>query len=261
MEATEFVASYIDAWNELDSLAVANHLAKNGTYLDMPVHQHLSGPQLIDYLDETFELEAYFYEQIGEVLSAKRTIAFQYKALPRDSKTGDVNSEPWFGAEFVTMGSGTASEIADYYEPRGLEIPHGSLTGGGRATRVQRYAKSGLSTVQMETVKTRLCSLMETDKAFLQPDLTLPDLARSLDCSVNHVSQAINAGFGMSFFDYLNQYRIREAMLLLSPEDSAQQTVLNVALQVGFNSTSTFYVAFKKVTGKTPSEFRRSGTA
>jgi AraC-like DNA-binding protein len=98
---------------------------------------------------------------------------------------------------------------------------------------------------------------MEEEKIYLQPDLTLPQLASALSCSVNHVSQAINAGFGMSFFDYLNQLRVREATRLLQTGDGDTPTVLNVALQVGFNSTSTFYVAFKKVTGKTPAEFRR----
>ena len=129
----------------------------------------------------------------------------------------------------------------------------GSLLAEAAGTeRIKRYAKSGLSIKQMEYEQVRLTSLMEIGQFYLRPDLTLPELAEALGCSVNHVSQAINAGFGMSFFDYLNQYRVQDNMRLQCLENGASRTVLSVALEVGFNSTSTFYVAFKIVTGQTP---------
>ncbi len=258
MRATEFVARYIDAWNRQDSQAIANHLSENGTYLDIIVHQQMSREELIVHLDELFEVEAYVYELAGEVCSGKDTISFQYKAFPREQENSAEQSDPWFGAEFITLGSGAAVEIVDYYEQRGLASPQSPIADAAGVGQVQRYAKSGLSKKQMEVVKQQLNELMEVDKAYLRPDLTLPELADALDCSVNHLSQAINAGFGMSFFDYLNHYRVTEAMQLLYPENGDSGTVLSVALQVGFNSTSTFYVAFKKVTGKTPAQYRRT---
>jgi AraC-like DNA-binding protein len=255
MHAAEFVSSYIDAWNRQDAQAIADHLAENGTYLDIPLHQNMPREQLVAYLDEQFELETNRYELTGEVLTGENTIAFQYKVYPRQS--GSEQEAIWFGAEFITLSNGAAIEIADYYEQRN-EQPSGSpIANAAGARRVQRYAKSGLGTGQMEAVKSQLNELMEKDKIYLRPDLTLPELAEVLGCTVNHLSQAINAGFGVSFFDYINAQRVQDAMRLLSQESSAAGTVLDVALQVGFNSTSTFYVAFKKVTGKTPAQYRQ----
>jgi AraC-like DNA-binding protein len=78
-----------------------------------------------------------------------------------------------------------------------------------------------------------------------------------MDCSVNHLSQAINAGFGVSFYDYVNGYRVRQAADILCCGDTESNGILDVALAVGFNSTSTFYAAFKKITGQTPAQYRR----
>jgi len=258
MKAADFVASYLDAWNRQDSRAIAEHLAENGTYLDIPDQQNMGREELAAHLDELFLQETNYYELIGEVLVGENTIAFQYKVHSRGAPdTGDP-SEDWYGAEFVTLNSGVAVEIADYYEQRGIPSPTSPLADAAPAARVKRYAKSGLGSRQMDEVMQQLTSVMETRQLYLQPNLTLPELADSLDRSVNHVSQAINAGFGMSFFDFLNQYRVRDAMRLLRPADGSAPTVLSVALEVGFNSTSTFYVAFKKVTGKTPAQYRRS---
>ena len=255
MDPAAFAARYIEAWNQRDAQAIARHISAHGTYLDVAIHQQMTRDELLEHLDELFKLEPYRYELVGEVCAGANTVAFQYRAVPRDSSDG---KDDWYGAEFITLNAETATEIVDYYQQRGVAAPQSPVADVAGVSNVQRYAKSGLSAPQMDAVKQELAVLMEERRVFLQPDLTLPELADSLECSVNHLSQVINAGFGMSFFDYLNQYRVREAMSLLAPGAGEPQTVLAVALQVGFNSTSTFYVAFKKVTGQTPAQYRRS---
>ena len=99
---------------------------------------------------------------------------------------------------------------------------------------------------------------MKSDQLYVHSDMTLPKLADAVGCSVNHLSQVINAGFGMSFFDYLNHFRIEHAKQLLVRPDGQSNAVLNVAFSVGFNSNSAFYAAFKKCVGQTPAQFRRS---
>jgi AraC-like DNA-binding protein len=98
---------------------------------------------------------------------------------------------------------------------------------------------------------------MGMDKVYLESELTMPKLADLVNCSVNHLSQAVNSGFGMSFFDFINSYRIEEAKLMLQHNDSQAQAILDVSFAVGFNSNSAFYAAFKKSTGQTPAQFRR----
>lgn len=85
-----------------------------------------------------------------------------------------------------------------------------------------------------------------------------PTLARHIGVSPNYVSQTLNDTVGDSFFDFVNSYRILDAQDLLRDTD---QTVLAIAFEVGFNSRSSFYTAFKKVTGQTPTAFRKDISA
>ena len=88
----------------------------------------------------------------------------------------------------------------------------------------------------------------------LESDFSLPQLADRLKLSVHVVSQVINDGLGKSFFEMAAEYRVVHAKLLL--KDQPNIKIEEIAEQVGYNSKSSFNTAFKKITGKTPSEFR-----
>jgi AraC-like DNA-binding protein len=248
VRATEFVESYFDAWNHSDAKGVADHLIQNGTYCDIPTNEQHSGEDLVVILTNFFASERNHYQLIGEVLSNEKTLAFEYKASPVDE-----GIDGWLGAEFMTLKDDGVIKIVDYYDQIHAV--------GGPANLVNndapKYAKSGLDTEQLERYLQRLKKLMEADKVYLESELTMPKLADLVNCSVNHLSQAVNSGFGMSFFDFLNSYRIEEAKVMLQHNDTRAQAILEVSFAVGFNSNSAFYAAFKKATGKTPAQFRR----
>jgi AraC-like DNA-binding protein len=246
LRATEFVDSYIDAWNHHDASLVAEHLSSDGTYCDVPDNEQHSRDELVKYLLAFFALNDHSYSLLGEVLTGKNSIAFQYGM----SLQGD-KSETYFGAEFVTLDGAEAIKILDYYDIPGIASPVTQAHMG-------KYTKSGLSPSQIENYKQRLTTLMQYEKVYRRPDLTLPKLATLVDCSVNHLSQVINSGIGMSFFDYLNQHRVEYAKQLLSKQANQHQSILNIAFTVGFNSNSSFYTAFKKASGKTPAQYRQS---
>ena len=126
------------------------------------------------------------------------------------------------------------------------------------AARADKYAKSGLRRNQLRNYKRRVEHIMVSERAYLRSSLTLPELAQAVGCSANHLSQVINAGFGMSFFDYLNSHRVRHARMLLSELDGSNGVILNIAFSSGFNSNSAFYTAFKKHVGMTPAQYRQS---
>lgn len=248
-QAQDFVTSYFDAWNEHDAKGVAGHLAENGIYIDVPFQVQRTRKQWIATLSASFVEDHQQYTLLGDVLTGENTIAFQYRVSAE-------GAEDWLGAEFITMVGNAAGNISDFYELSDLER---STRPGPAISSVRRYAKSGLNPSQLRDLSGRLEELMTHPvNIYLQPDLTLPQLAEQLDCSVNHLSQAINSGFGMSFFDFINGFRIRKATTLLTTAKPADAAILNVALAVGFNSTSTFYSAFKKVTGQTPAQFRKA---
>ena len=252
MTTKDFVASYFEAWNHHDAGSVADHLSQGGKYYDVPEQQRLSRDALIEHLKEFFARDRNRYSLVGEILTGENSIAFQYLASPIDPED---KSESWIGAEFITMEGDIAGKIEDYYPHPEKGLEQSPVV---RSVRTQRYAKSGLDEAGIQRVMDRLRFLMDDQRVFLDSNLSLPQLASELNCSVNHLSQAINAGFGMSFFDNINQYRVTAAKDLLSREGENCRAILDVALSFGFNSTSTFYAAFKKSTGQTPAQFRRS---
>ena len=240
MHAAEFVESYFDAWNHGDAQGVADHLTADGIYVDVPQNMERTHDELIVMLHDYFSDFPGRYELLGEILSGKETIAFQYRACATDS-----SQTLYCGAEFITMNGDAAISIADYYE-----VP---------AMRSKRkYAKSGLRNEQMREYKRRLEQVMRSEQVYMDPRLTLPALAQTIGCTVNHLSQVINAGFEMSFFDYLNSHRVRHAKELLSELNGKNRAILNIAFAVGFNSNSAFYAAFKKHVGMTPAQFRHA---
>ncbi len=121
----------------------------------------------------------------------------------------------------------------------------------------EKYGASNLTSELQQAILTQLKSVLEGDKMFLQADLTLTDLSRSVSASPRHVSQIINDHFNKNFFDLINSYRIQEARRVLKNARDPKLTVLEVMYQVGFNSKSSFNTQFKKKTGLTPSEFKR----
>jgi AraC-like DNA-binding protein len=121
-------------------------------------------------------------------------------------------------------------------------------------TEQLKYKSSTLTSDQREATLEKLKSIMETEKPFLQSDFSLPQLADRLKLSVHIVSQVINDGLGKSFFEMAAEYRVETAKQLL--KDQPNIKIEEIAEQVGYNSKSSFNTAFKKITGKTPSEFR-----
>lgn len=101
-----------------------------------------------------------------------------------------------------------------------------------------------------------LSSYMQTEKPYLDAELSLQKLAMGIDLPEKQVSHLINHHLGKHFFDYINEFRIKEAKALL--RDQRALTVLEILYEVGFNSKSSFYTAFKKETGQTPTNYRKS---
>ena len=261
MRATEFVDSYFDAWNHRDPEAVADHLDSNGLYFDIPDNEKRTHDELLTSLHEFFSEYRHRYDLIGDVLTQGDTIAFQYRMVPFDDGEEDGDQTTYHGAEFVTLGKDAALLITDYYDVPDASRPPTLTQTARRRMRQRKYAKSGLSDEQLHEYKAQLQEVMHARQVFLQPDLTLPKLAKVVECSVNHLSQVINSGFGMSFFDFLNQYRIEYAQDLLTTLDGQDNAILSVAYAVGFNSNSAFYAAFKKYVGQTPAHYRRERLA
>jgi AraC-like DNA-binding protein len=99
---------------------------------------------------------------------------------------------------------------------------------------------------------------METNKLYLQPDLSLADLAQTLGVSKSELTSLLNDYMGINFFSFVNQYRLKNVLQKLEDSKSDHLTILSIAYDSGFNSKSTFNGLFKQHTGLTPTVYRRN---
>ncbi|MBE8716069.1 AraC family transcriptional regulator [Cellvibrio polysaccharolyticus] len=98
---------------------------------------------------------------------------------------------------------------------------------------------------------------MRHEKPYLQADLTLDTLADTLALPARDLSMIINRHFGNNFYEFVNQYRIQEAQRMLCAAEYREKTITDIYLEAGFNSKSVFNTFFKKIVGKTPSQYRQ----
>ncbi|RZK61082.1 MAG: AraC family transcriptional regulator [Hymenobacter sp.] len=103
----------------------------------------------------------------------------------------------------------------------------------------------------------RLLRLMADERPWLEPELTLTELASRLRTHPALLSKVINAGCGQNFNDFVNTYRVQQARRKLADPRLAHYSLVGVALESGFNSKSTFNRVFKKLLGQAPSEVMR----
>lgn len=122
-------------------------------------------------------------------------------------------------------------------------------------TKNERYQSSSLKETEKSEYIPQLETLMADQKPYLQNDLRLKHLAELLNIKPHHLSQLINQQYQCSFFDFINQYRVKEAEQLI--QSSPKSTLLEIAFDAGFNNKTSFVNAFKKFNGQTPSHFRK----
>ena len=98
---------------------------------------------------------------------------------------------------------------------------------------------------------------MQEDKLYKDAECSIDLLAKKLEAKRHYISNAINRCTNKSLSTYVNEYRIKEAIQLLSKNDADAPTIDAIAFDIGFNDRHIFYRVFKKITGVSPTEFRR----
>lgn len=99
---------------------------------------------------------------------------------------------------------------------------------------------------------------MNIEKAYRDPHISLQSLADQLSITSHQLSQILNDRLEQKFTDFINSHRVAEARKRLQTPGQSEKKISAMAFEVGFNTMAAFYRAFKKFTGQTPTQYKRS---
>lgn len=166
-------------------------------------------------------------DPVSNLLFSVVIYVFGYRAMRQPEIFGDISAEAM-------------------PEPETLPLIH----------RPVKYEKSGLSAPKAQEWLDQLDRLMIEKKPYLDPMLTLPQLATLLELTPHRLSQLLNQFRGESFSDFVNRFRVEHFKRAVNDPANAHLSLLAIAFDSGFNSKAAFNAIFKKTTGLTPSEFK-----
>jgi len=161
----------------------------------------------------------------------------------------------WISYEAINKPALLVGTIKDNWQVKPvpvLSIPHLVIH-----KKAGKYASTGLKEKEASRILTKLEQLMQEQKIYLSPEITIEKLAELAETNRHCVSQVLNERAGHSFYDYINQHRVNEAKRLLMDPEYSNLKIASIAYDAGFNSLSAFNDVFKKVTGTTPSRFKK----
>lgn len=186
-------------------------------------------------------------------------------AIDRWPQTTGVSSWAWFGVTLNWLTTAAIYLLAWFGLRQRILVPaalvppnecQAPVTEPETEAEDARYRRSGLSPAHCLAIAAELTRLMETERLYVDPGFDLLRLSQRSGWPPNHVSQALNQGLGQNFFEFVNTFRIATATACLA-DAGDRRSVLEIALVSGFGSKSTFNTVFKRMTGRTPREYRR----
>lgn len=169
--------------------------------------------------------------------SAIPVLILRYRLRKSEEKSGVGSTVPTIAEtqqeQGITVKKAAAADLAD-----------------------RRYEKSGIDAVRLAEYETALAAFMEKSRIYLDTDLSLEGLASRMKIPKHHLTQLLNERLMKNFYTYISEYRIAEAVARLN-DQAREVNILSLAFDCGFNSRSSFNNYFKKITGCTPSAYRK----
>ncbi len=159
----------------------------------------------------------------------------------------------YFGINQV--GIFTQQQVRDEHVVPMADKPETPALATFEGAKKEKYTKSGLNDESGRKLHQALSQAMTEKRLYTNPELTLADLAKTLDTNPNNLSQVINTLEGKSFYDYINLKRVEEFKRCVCLPENQKFTLLSIAQDCGFNSKTSFNRNFKNVTGLSPTEY------
>ena len=147
----------------------------------------------------------------------------------------------------VPVSEEESAEIHEASEDKELSSDAAQEEGGSDGAFLQSIRQS---------VEQSLRHCMEDEKLYLNPGLSLKNVASSIGSNTKYLSVYLNKCLGVTFYDYINSFRVHEAQTIIETMAVGDRlNMADVALKSGFNSVSTFNRYFRKVTGMNPKDY------
>lgn|GEM_PF-71028 len=119
----------------------------------------------------------------------------------------------------------------------------------------EKYKFAKLSEEECKQICEKLYAYLEQEKPYTSPDLKIVDLAQATHTSSHTLSYIFNQYLTKNYYDFINEYRVKEFQRLVSDVESSKYTLTALSEQCGFSSRASFFRSFKKLTGITPNEY------
>ncbi|WP_420549550.1 helix-turn-helix domain-containing protein [Curvivirga sp.] len=239
----DLIEIYIQRWRNKDFAGVLELLDPKAIYFDMPEQTTVNFDELADYLSDDMEAESNLHKEISGIKVINEDHAFLTYSLHEAPNSLPVME----GTELFEFRDGKILSITDNYTFFENE-------NNQEETNLATMKKLGLTLDALGEINDKILALISDPDNFKDSGFTLQKLANQSAISRNKLSFVLNQHIGTTFFELLNRQRIMWVCEVLKSM-SASSSILDIAYEAGFNSSSSFYKAFKKETGLTPKEY------
>lgn len=190
--------------------------------------------------------------QVTVPSSASQRSAIE-RTLSNRYSSGHLIFLPFKQSEITLENNNEGAAFVSFSEQIPMQINGDQNNETNKSERSAPVNRKGIPMTEFHATEIRRC--MEEQKPFLDNQLTVQKFAQISGISTHRVSEILNKELGINFFDFVNFYRVEEWKRRIN-DAPPSTTIQEIAYSVGFNSKSSFYTAFKKFTGQTPSEYR-----
>lgn len=136
------------------------------------------------------------------------------------------------------------------------ELSEATLSATQERQNAERESTS-LGEDKVETLYKRLCDLMDNERLYAESQLTRERMAERLETNRTYLTKTIKDKTGMSYVEFVNSYRINEAIRILSDKNKIDYPLKQIWSDLGFSSPSTFFKLFQQAVGITPAMYRK----
>lgn len=257
MDIEKLVSCYLAYWEHADIDGLMSMYDPSMHYHDLPSADVIHYKDLKKHLTNTFAFETNQQLKLQDSVFVEGNSAFIYwtqRFSPTDTgKQVKVN-----GVELIVFREGKIISIHEFYDYHRTVLD--DVSDPVEGSHSEKMTKLGLVDEQMQLIATEISDYFDQQQPYLQPELNLTMVSDKLGYTRNQISYVINHVLGRTFYDLVNTRRIDYVTQQMLKSET-KQSILEMAINAGFNSVSGFYSAFKKQKGMTPAQYQRTQTA